>query len=79
MFRAVALGDYRAIYKRFGNQKRKAMPIWGTADAEISRQMIDEVREAIPYIEFHTLEDTGQTPNFEVPDQLSKLIVDFLK
>jgi len=79
MFRGDALGDYRDSYAAIGKQDRKVMLIWGTADSEISRSMIDEVREAIPHISFHSLEGVGHGLNFEASNELNKLLIDFLK
>ena len=78
MFRGDALGDYRDSYGAIGKQDRKVMLIWGTADSDISRSMIDEVREAIPHICFHSLEGVGHGLNFEASKELNELIIDFL-
>ena len=78
MFRGDALGDYRDYYGAIGKQDRKVILIWGTADTEVSRSMIDEVREAIPHIRFHSLEGVGHGLNFEASKELNELLIDFL-
>lgn len=79
MFRGDAMGDYREAYGAVGKQNRKVMLVWGTADEDISREMIDEVRNAIPHIQLHVLEGVGHQLNLEVTEKFNKLVIDFLK
>jgi len=78
MIRGDALGNYDAAYRTVGEQKRDTLLIWGTHDAEITRDMIDAVRGYIPGVRFKAVEDTGHGIVFQKPVLIRRTIVDFL-
>ena len=78
MIRTDALGDYRAIYRRLGEQERPKMLLWGTADEEIPRESIEYLREVLPGVEYHALEGVTHGSVAEAPDRINALLVAFL-
>jgi pimeloyl-ACP methyl ester carboxylesterase len=77
--RSDAWADYTADYEKVGKQGRKILLIWGTADNDITPQMVQAIQTALPNVQFKQLEGTGHDPQVEVPDQVNSLILDFLK
>ena len=67
MLRTDALGDYRDVYKRLGEQGRSMMLLWGTADDEIPAEHIKALREFLPGIEYHALEGVSHGSVAEAP------------
>jgi len=77
--RSDAWADYTADYETVGKQARKLLLIWGTADSDITPQMVQAIQKALPNIQFKQLEGVGHDPQVDVPDQVNSLILDFLK
>ena len=73
------LDDQKASYEAVGKQKHQVMLIWGMEDRIYPIGNSEKVREAIPVTEFHALDGTGHTPNYEAPERVNPLIVEFLK
>jgi pimeloyl-ACP methyl ester carboxylesterase len=79
MFRSDATTDYTADYETVGKQDRNIMLIWGTADSDISAEMVQAIQKALPNVQFKQLEGAAHDPQVDVPDQVNSLILDFLK
>jgi pimeloyl-ACP methyl ester carboxylesterase len=77
--RSDAWADYTADYEKVGKQGHKILLIWGTADNDITPQMVQAIQKALPNVQFKQLEGIGHDPQVEVPDQVNSLILDFLK
>ena len=78
MLRTDALGDYRDVYKRLGEQGRSIMLVWGTADNEIPYESIHYLRDTLPGIKYHSLEGVSHGSVAEAPDEINNLLVQFL-
>jgi pimeloyl-ACP methyl ester carboxylesterase len=78
MLRNNAVGDYRAAYQVVGRQKREVLLIWGTADVEITKQMIGDIQSLIPRLTFKPVEGVGHGIVFQQPETVNRLIIDFL-
>ena len=79
MLRNDALGDYSDSYKVVGNQERNILLIWGTEDAEVTKQMISEIQSLIPHLKFKPVEGVGNGIVFQKPDTVNTFILSFLK
>ncbi|MFA5065355.1 MAG: alpha/beta hydrolase [Dehalococcoidia bacterium] len=77
--RSDAWADYTADYEKVGKQDHRILLIWGTLDNDISPEMVESMRKALPNVEFKQLDGIGHDPQVEVPDQVNSLILDFLK
>jgi len=78
MLRNDAVGDYSNAYQIIGNQKRDILLIWGTADTEITKEMIRDIRSFIPHLKFKPVEGVGHGIVFQKPDTVNNLITGFL-
>jgi pimeloyl-ACP methyl ester carboxylesterase len=79
MLRNDALEDYSKAYQTIGKQKRDILLIWGTADTEITREMIQYIRSLIPHLKFKPVEGVGHGIVFQKPDTVNSLILSFLE
>jgi len=77
--RSDAWADYTADYEKVGQRDHEVLLIWGTADNDITPQMVQAMQKALPNVEFKQLDGIGHDPQVEVPDQVNSLILDFLK
>lgn len=79
MLRSDVLGDYTEAYLSVGRQEgRDVLLIWGTADDTISENMIQKIKEAIPYVTEAKLDNVGHGAIFEKPAEVNALIMGFL-
>ena len=78
MLRNDAVGDYSNAYQIIGNQKRDILLIWGTADTEITKEMIRDIRSFIPHLKFKPVGGVGHGIVFQEPDTVDNLIIGFL-
>ena len=79
MFRSDATADYTADYETVGKQDRNILLIWGTADSDVSPEMVQAIQKALPNVQFKQLDGAAHDPQVDVPDQVNSLILDFLK
>jgi len=77
--RSDAWADYTADYEKVGKQHHKILLIWGTADNDITPQMVQAIQKALPNVQFKQLDGIGHDPQVEVSNQVNSLILDFLK
>ena len=78
MLRSDALGDYTNAYRVLGQQNRQILLVWGTADAEITQNMMDDVRSLIPTLTFEPIDGAGHGLFIQAPDTVNPLVLDFL-
>ncbi len=78
MLRNDAVGDYRNAYQIVGNQERDILLIWGTADTEITQEMISSIRSRIPHLTFQPVEGAGHGIVFQQTDTVNNAILGFL-
>jgi len=78
MLRNNAIGDYTNAYQILSKQKREILLIWGTADSEITKDMIKDIQSFLPKLKFKSVEGVGHGIVFQKPQIINKLIIDFL-
>jgi pimeloyl-ACP methyl ester carboxylesterase len=61
-----------------GRQERRCLLIWGTADQEITRDMVNAIRSSMPDLTFEAVEGSDHGIIFKEPELINQLIVDFL-
>ena len=66
-------------YKKAVKNAKWVLLIWGTADTDISAEMIARLRAAVPGIEYRQLKGIGHDLNYTAADIINPLIIDFLK
>lgn len=79
MMRNDALGNYDAVYRIVGRQDRETLLIWGEKDAEISAEMIADVRRFMPNLHFRPVADAGHGIVLEEPELVNDWVLGFLR
>lgn len=79
MFRSDATTDYRQDYQAVGKQNRPILLIWGTMDEDITPEMVQEIKQEMPGLDFQQLNGIGHDPQVEAPDAVNNLLINFLK
>ena len=70
--------DAAAEYRAVGKQKLPVLLIWGREDKTVSAADIQQLEKLIPGIEYHVIEEAGHIPQYERPEVVNPLLVDFL-
>jgi pimeloyl-ACP methyl ester carboxylesterase len=70
--------DQIGTYKKAVGKAKRTLLIWGTADTDISAEMIARLRDAAPGIKYRRLEGIGHDLNWTAADIINPLIIDFL-
>jgi len=72
------LSDQRQSYGTVGQQGRPVLLFWGRNDRIIPFENSDMIRDAIPETVFHAIDNCGHIANFEKPEIVNPILVDFL-
>lgn len=67
------------IYRQIGKSNLPVLLLWGRQDRAVPFHHSNILREAIPGMEFHAIEDSGHIPHFEKPDVVNPLLLRFLR
>jgi len=70
--------DSLADYDLLGRENLPALLIWGRQDSTVSSADMDQLVRLIPGIQYHIIEDAGHIPQYERPEVVNPLLVDFL-
>ncbi len=73
------LGNLAETYRRVGEQNRPVLLIWGREDRTIPFETHERVKETIPHLEFHAIDDAGHGPHGERPELVNPLLIEFLR
>ncbi|HEO69686.1 MAG TPA: alpha/beta hydrolase [Candidatus Hydrogenedentes bacterium] len=67
-----------AVYQRVGRQDREGILFWGTDDKVLPYAISERVRALLPRFAFHAFEGGSHTVNYQMPQQVTPLLVAFL-
>lgn len=73
----VATGAVEA-YQRIGKQGYPVMLVWGREDRVVPFEISERVKEQIPGIEFHAIDEAAHIPHYERPEVVNPLLTEFL-
>ena len=71
--------DPLAAYRSLGGTDLPVALFWGLEDQSISAEDIEAVREAVPDLEFHPIEEAGHLAHFERPEVVNPKLIEFLR
>lgn len=77
--RAGLLDEDLTLYRRLGNLERDVLLVWGKEDRTIPFRHSETFRKLVPQVEFHAIDQARHIPQFERPDHVNQLLIDFLK
>lgn len=73
------LMNLEAVYQRVGEQGKPGILFWGTADHVLPYAHHEAAQAALPDVRFVSIDGGGHTANYEVPDKVNPILIDFLK
>jgi pimeloyl-ACP methyl ester carboxylesterase len=85
-FRRAILSTIRAMpgmdslveYAAVGRQNLPTLLIWGREDKSVSSDDMQQLVKLIPGIEYQIIEEAGHIPQYERPEIVNPLLVEFL-
>jgi len=72
------LESFYDTYQRVGQLKKPTLLFWGRDDATVPYDHSAAVMQAIPHMEFHTIEGCGHIPHYEKPGVVNPILLEFL-
>lgn len=73
------LGSFMDTYRRAGKLDKPTLLLWGRHDTTVSLQHSENLRSAIPNLEFHIIEDCSHIPHYERPEVTNAILLAFLR
>ena len=71
----IPLKGLKQSYESVGRKSIPSLLIWGKQDNVVPYQTSKLVIETIPNIDFYDFDGVGHMPNMEIPNEVSKLII----
>jgi pimeloyl-ACP methyl ester carboxylesterase len=71
--------DALAEYETLGVQGYPVALFWGREDQTITAADIEMFRQAVPDLQFHPIDEVGHLPNYEKPEVVNPLLIEFLR
>ena len=66
-------------YRRVGSLGKPVLLLWGRHDTTVPLRQSDDLRAAMPAVEFHVIEDCSHIPHYEKPEVTNAILLDFLR
>lgn len=73
------LSDQRQAYREVGRRGLPVLLFWGREDRVIPFENSAMIMNAIPGVAFHAIDECGHIGNFEKPDIVNPVLIEFLK
>jgi pimeloyl-ACP methyl ester carboxylesterase len=66
-------------YDRVGKQNKPVLLIWGNKDQILPFSNSEQIKTAIPHVEFHEVDGAGHNVNYENPEMVNPILIKFLR
>lgn len=73
------LGAHLDIYRALGKLDLPTLLFWGRNDRTIPFEQSGLLRQTMPNVELHVIEDCGHIPHYEKPNEVNPILLNFLK
>lgn len=73
------LDSFMETYKRVGKLNKPTLLFWGRQDNTVPFEHSNDIRAAIPHIEFHAFDNCGHIPHYERPGEVNGILLEFLR
>ena len=73
------LDSFIEVYKQLGKMDKPVLLFWGRDDMTVPFDHSDDLRAAVPQIQFHVVERSGHIPHYEKPDEVNPILLEFLR
>ena len=71
------LDSFVNAYEQVGKSDVPVQLFWGRDDATVPFEHSNDLRAAMPNVEFHVIEDCGHIPHYEKPDEVNPILLEF--
>ncbi|MHA1978438.1 MAG: alpha/beta fold hydrolase [Candidatus Hodarchaeales archaeon] len=75
----IPLSGFEEVYRKVAASKLPMQLFWGEKDQTIPYSTSKTARTIIPYIEFHSIKDSGHIPHYTHPESVIPLLIEFVK
>jgi pimeloyl-ACP methyl ester carboxylesterase len=73
------LDSFIHIYEALGKMDKSVLLFWGRNDTTVPFEHSQELRAAVPNVEFHVIENCGHIPHYEKPEIVNPTLLEFLR
>jgi pimeloyl-ACP methyl ester carboxylesterase len=73
------LDSFIDYYQRIGKMDKPVLLFWGRNDPTVPFNHSDELRKAMPDVEFYAIENCGHIPHYEKPHEVNPILLEFLR
>jgi len=73
------LESFVNTYQQIGNMDKPILLFWGRNDRTVPFEYSENLRAAMPNVEFHVIKDAGHIPHYEKPDEVNPILLEFLR
>jgi pimeloyl-ACP methyl ester carboxylesterase len=73
------IGSRIGTYRQVGSLNKPVLLLWGRHDTTVPLKHSDDLRAAIPEIEFHVIENCSHIPHYERPEETNPILLQFLR
>ena len=67
------------VYEALGRLHKRILVLWGRNDLTIPFEHSVDLQAVLPKVEFHVIKNTGHIPQYEKPDEVNPLLLEFLR
>lgn len=73
------LDSFEHIYRALGDADKDILLFWGRNDETVPFEHSALIRELIPRVQFHAIENCGHIPHYEKPAAVNPILLEFLR
>lgn len=73
------LDSFLKTYESVGKMDKSVLLFWGRNDPTVPFKHSDDLRAAMPNLEFHVIENCGHIPHYEKPEEVNPILLEFLR
>ncbi|HNK62666.1 MAG TPA: alpha/beta hydrolase [Anaerolineales bacterium] len=73
------LDSFLNVYERIGKLGKPTLLFWGRQDHTVPFEHSTDLCKAIPHVDFHVIENCGHIPHYEKPEEVNRVLLEFLK
>ena len=73
------LDSFEDVYKQVGKMDKPVLLFWGRNDKLVPFEHSNNLRAAIPNVEFCVIENCGHIPHYEKPEEVNPILLEFLR
>jgi len=72
------LDSFMNVYEELGKMDKRVLLFWGRNDNTVPFEQSNDLRAALPNVQFHAIENCGHIPHYERPEEVNPILLKFL-